>query len=188
MKKSSLLLVCTLLLGGPAFGQDTLLALLFESEPGTRPAAILNDGGTLALRDASGDGTPDLLLLRYDEMGNPKRLRVLDGHTREVLLEVSDLPATLGVAEIQAFAGFADLLDTGMPQALFVVPGACAAGSSEVRLVDPRDWATIWSECFEERTLGLFIIYGDPPHSGIANQLVIALPETQQVQVWGKPE
>lgn len=182
--KETTLLFFAVFLSGTAYAQSNNLTLLFESEPGMRPASYEVDHPIFSVEeakrfDANGDGRPDLVLQREDAQGNLQDLRVLDGRTRALLWEVQDVQTTLGFNFDPELWGFADPLGTGTPYAIFhsdhEVKGSALEdngdefqlrlqGPSSLRLIAAID---LTSDGWEE--------------------LIIFLPDTEQIQVWGKP-
>ena len=177
-----LLLLFTLLpLAGPAHAQirDSLI-IVFLSEPGVRPAGLLSErftSGDARSWDAHGDGTVDLILQRDDDQGHLKDLRVLDGRTQEVIWEVQDVAATLGITSNMDFWGFVDPIVTAPPHALFLT-------DADAFLVDPRDTSIAWSWGATGSSSLRFLGAPDVTGDGLPN-LVFYLADTKQVQVWG---
>ena len=131
--KTTLLLLLTLLLCEAALAQNNNLEVLWQSEPGFRPAGlVLGDGNTLAnvtRWDASGDGKPDLIMTREDERGNLRDILVRDAATGETFWRVEDVSATLGNIFVQLW-GFADVNGDGQQEALLIT-------ETELRAYDP---------------------------------------------------
>ncbi len=122
--KRTLLLLLTMLLCTSALAQTNNLEVLWESEPGFRPAGlVLGDGNTLGnvtRWDATGDGKPDLIMTREDEEGNLRDLLIRDGATNEPFWRVEDVSTTLGLGNIFVqLWGFADVNGDGEQEALF---------------------------------------------------------------------
>ena len=131
--KQTLLLLLTMLLCAPVPAQNNNLQILWQSEPGFRPAGlVLGDGNTLGnvtRWDATGDGKPDLIMTRDDEQGNLRDILVRDAATGETFWRVEDVPTALGNIFVQ-FWGFAGVNGDGEQEALFTT-------ETEVRAYDP---------------------------------------------------
>ena len=172
--KKALCLALLILLYGTAHAQS--LDLVFESPPGAGPSASLfSIIGTYIHRDANGDGTADLVLQRLDAQGRLQDLRALDGATQEVLWEMPNIPSTLSLSGQDVFFhGFPDLLGVGTPQALF-------SSDTEVLTVNLDDN----SVSFRTLAPGPSVLLGVTDVTGDAiDDLLLALTETEQVQVW----
>ena len=186
MKKTAFIFLLVLLFCTPANAQgiDTVLVKIFESEPGTRLSAIFTDGfesGDTSLLDADGNGTPDLILMREDNDGILQDLRVVDLVSGTTLWQVQDVPQTLGVIDSLniAFYGFANVVGGVEPEAIF-------PSEQDVLLINLSDNSPAWSYASAVRDtstaislVGVADLTGDD-----FPELILYLPETQQVQVW----
>ena len=174
VKKTTLLLFVTALFCAPVYAQSNGILVLFFEQPGS---VWLDDFiiGRIDLRDANGDGIPDLTLQRDDEQGNLQSLRVLDGSTHEVIWEVPDVQTSFtdGTADRDVvFYGFIDPLGAGTPYALF-------SSSEDVFLIDLADN----SEAFRTLAPGPSVLssVGDVTGDGLVD-LIISVTDTDTVQ------
>lgn len=164
--------------------------LIYQSEPGTRPASIFADGfesGDLSRFDLNGDGKPDMVLIREDDDGNLKSLLVIDlssSFARDTLTFIQDVPQTLGLAEKDGmkFFGFADVDGDDTNEIVF-------ANGRDVWLVDPSDHSLEWVYSVQVPAefpvlLRAVIDITDDSFPDI----ILFLPQTKQVEVWSKPQ
>ncbi len=196
MKKTFFFLLLALLFCTPANAQanpDSVgqpFRLIYQSEPGTRPASIFADGfesGDLSRFDLNGDGKPDMVLIREDDDGNLKSLLVIDlssSFARDTLTFIQDVPQTLGLAEKDGmkFFGFADVDGDDTNEIVF-------ANGRDVWLVDPSDHSLEWVYSVQVPAefpvlLRAVIDITDDSFPDI----ILFLPQTKQVEVWSKPQ
>ncbi len=153
--KTTLFLLLTMILCAPALAQNNNLEVLWQSEPGFRPAGLVlgQDG-----MDATGDGKPDLVMTRDDDQGNLRDILVRDAATGETFWRVEDVAVTLGFPDIVTAKlwGFADVNGDGEREALFTT-------ETEVRAYDPNSngldfWLDFSDGC---RLLGAIDLNGD---------------------------
>ena len=179
--KKPVLLFLTLLLCAPAYAQEPSLDLLYESAPGTRPSAIFSDGfesGNLSRLDFNGDSTPDLIMTREDALGNLDGLLVINAASLDTLWRVQDVGTTLGLAERDGMKllGFADADGDNTREAFF-------ADNEIVVIVNPGDNSQeriIDNQAGKIRVIGLEDLTDDG-----FEDIIIALLDARQVQVWG---
>ena len=180
MKTGWLLLALLLVAAGPAGAQT--LDILFESEPGVRPAQVFTDGfesGDITrLFDADGDGQAELLLTQDDAQGRLDKLRAVAVGTGDVLAEIQNVQSLLAGGGAVLFRGFADPDGDDAQEAVFV-------NQSEIALVELDDGAVGWSSTDalgtppELRLLGLL----DMTNDGFP-EILVALPEARQVVIF----
>jgi len=175
-----------MLLCAPALAQSNNLEMLWQSEPGFRPAGlmlVLGDGNALqwdgigkSRWDASGDGKPDLIMMREDDQGNLRDILVRDTATGETFWRVEDVSTTLGLANIFVqLLGFADVNGDGEREALFTT-------ETEVRAYDPSSNELSWLVGPIYRFLGATDLTGDSHEEIIATTL-----DAGVVTVWTWP-
>ncbi|NBC17324.1 MAG: hypothetical protein GVY18_08440 [Bacteroidetes bacterium] len=178
--KPILLVVLWALLSLPVQAQDAL-DLLYESEPGVRPAPGLQfeiQVGTSKL-DATGDGQPELITTREDDGGNVTGLRVIDVATGDVVWAVPDVSSTIcaGAPTCQ-FYGFADPGGMGAPHGMFAtddrVLAVDLASSTVTHFAGPVD--------FVMDLVAIVDLTGD----GV-EEIVLHAPNIPIVQIWGDP-
>ncbi len=187
MKKTTLLLIAVLL-SGTAYAQNNTLGLLYESEPGMSLAGFYDKGNNAAGTrfDANGDGTADIILQRDDAQGNLQDLRVLDGRTRALIWEVQDVQTTFGFNFHPELWGFADPDGDGTREAIFIFPEEIQIDHEGLTYVDPGSNTVEWF--YEDPSDGnrQAVFIGALDMTGDTyEELIIYLPDTEQVQVWG---
>ena len=177
--KTTLFLLLTLLLCGAAHAQTSgILEMIWESDPGVRPAGVVINHEEMYW-DASGDGKQDLVLTREDDDGLLRSILVRDGATFETLWRIEDAPVTLNMNIYVGnlpFWGFADANGDGKREAIFVT-------ETEVRAYDLSTNDLVYMVELEQtstsRLLGLTDVDADD-----ADEIIIFLPELRKVQVW----
>ncbi len=122
MKKTAIFLLLALL-GSTAHAQNYVMK--FDSGPGFRLPAYLNSVAT-SFRDRldlNGDGNPEMVLRRFDEMDNPVELFVVDPEELDIEAEViwtlsfRDIPSGLG--SVVGLMGFFDINADRIKEAVF---------------------------------------------------------------------
>ncbi len=192
MKKIASTFLLALLFCIPANAQNAArdsLVLLFETEPGTRPSSLFSNGfesGDVSLLDFNGDDKPELILIKADSItGGVVALRVVDITSNTTLWEVRDINMELGLDPLQVWKqlGFADPDADGEPEAIFV-------SEQDAVLINPGDNSLEWSCGNALIQMGadpncVLVGVTDMTDDGYP-ELFLFLPETRQVQVWGK--
>ena len=119
MKKTAILLLLALL-GSTAHAQPVMK---FDSGPGFRLPVLLDSIAT-SFRDRldlNGDGNPEMVLRRLDEMDNPVEMVVVDvaaGGQEIWTLDFRDISAGLG-SGVVGLMGFFDINADGIKEAVF---------------------------------------------------------------------
>ena len=120
MKKTAILLLLALL-GSTAHAQNYVMK--FDSGPGFRLPVLLDSIAT-SFRDRldlNGDGNPEMVLRRLDEMDNPVEMVVVDvaaGGQEIWTLAFRDISAGLG-SGVVGLMGFFDINADGIKEAVF---------------------------------------------------------------------
>ena len=120
MKKIILLLLFALL-GATAHAQPYVMK--FESRPGVRMPVILDSAVTRIRQraDVNGDGNPDMILRRFDEMNDPLDVTALDlaaGGQEIWSLSFEDVTRSLGLGVV-GLMGFFDINGNGVREPVF---------------------------------------------------------------------
>ncbi|NBC17326.1 MAG: hypothetical protein GVY18_08450 [Bacteroidetes bacterium] len=178
-----ILLAVLLMSSAPLRAQSLELDLLFESEPGVRPGALLDgftDASSPKRFDADGDGQADLILRRENEQGGLQDLRVLselDKSSPKIIWEVRDVPATLGITSPMDLWGFGDVDADGQPEAIFYDDNQ-VSGFHIYR--NNLSWKVEEGEAI--RLVGATDLTGNG-----FQEIVVTLQDTRRVQVWKAP-
>ena len=133
MKKTAILLLLALL-GSTAYAQNYVMK--FDSGPGFRLPAILDSVAT-SFRDRldlNGDGNPEMVLRRFDDMDNPVEMVVVDlaaGGQEIWTLSFEDITRSLGLGVV-GLMGFFNIRDDSIREAVFRSREALAIFTTDV--------------------------------------------------------
>ena len=183
--KKSMLLLLTLFLGGTVYAQENELQSIYVSPEDMPVAGILTAaiyGNTLDdLDDADGDGVSDLIMITEDDNGDLQDLLVVqvnEARPRGVIWEVEDVQATLGIKGPDlSFIGFSNVFGGDVRHAIFV-------GNLGVSLFDPHTNLLAWEHVHvPEQFPVLLQAVTDVTGDGLED-LILFLPDTEQVEVW----